>query len=820
MPIDNRRRFRAEPLEPRHLLARVLPDLVAWASESRGYLYDYEIEGDLLRFTTALANRGPGNLELRGGPVLADGTQQLFQRVTNTGGAFEDVAIDGSFTFHPTHDHIHFDGYAIYNLRSVTPDMGVGEIVASGGKISFCLLDVARYSLSAPRSRYATCDEVKQGITTGWSDVYGRHLPDQWINISRVPDGQYWLEVTVDPDDQLLEVDETNNTTRILVDLAGGPANQGDRYEENNSLPTATNLGTVVNRQEPALSIHDANDIDYYRVEARDSGEFEVEIQFTHALGDLDLQLLDATGNVIATSSSGLDGEHLHVDVTAGDTVYFAVLSGNGLANGYEMNLHGPGRQQVVRLASGDVQLPRPIADSPANGTPGVATISVLQGPTLEIEDVNLVIDHLSHSFLADLSIELISPAGTTAKLLSSSRENPSGILRDSNLSDGIVGMVLDDQATVSLAAGREQLTGTFNPSHPSVGSGVLSRFNGENAAGIWQLKIVDWSVRDSGSLEGWSLEFTTSEVGDRFEPNNDFAQAVVLPADEQISHSDLSIHAVNDVDYFRLSTTMAGIVGATAIVDLGDQAIVELYDSSLQLVGTGEVHANSTRLVHPVEEGELYYIRVSGGVNGMNTYGLQVEVRGDINHDSSMSVADIDALFAAIRTGSTDPRYDLNWDGSANAQDMAVMVHTLLGTEFGDANLDHQVDSQDYAIWHDHRFGITTSWADGDFNGDGKVDASDFNLWSRNRFAVGAPAELNDRENLRQPRQAQRLAVATLIGLTRRKRAIDIVFREEAIVLGLCQPDQQHAGSSRLGRVVVEKVLAESFGRRRGRED
>src|SRR6185436_1880253 len=43
---------------------------------------------------------------------------------------------------------------------------------------------------------------------------------DQWIDVTDVPDGRYWLEVAVDPENHLLESDETNNVVRVPIELA------------------------------------------------------------------------------------------------------------------------------------------------------------------------------------------------------------------------------------------------------------------------------------------------------------------------------------------------------------------------------------------------------------------------------------------------------------------------------------------------------------------------------------------------------------------------------------------------------------------------
>src|SRR5207247_578097 len=101
-----------------------------------------------------------------------------------------------------------------YNLRTVTESNGVGDIVASGQKVSFCLLDSRKYDGSLPGApnsdQYNTCGQL-QGISVGWADVYNSRLANQWIDITDVPEGTYWLESEVDPSNRILESDETNN---------------------------------------------------------------------------------------------------------------------------------------------------------------------------------------------------------------------------------------------------------------------------------------------------------------------------------------------------------------------------------------------------------------------------------------------------------------------------------------------------------------------------------------------------------------------------------------------------------------------------------
>jgi len=206
----------------------LLPDLLPLSSESKGYVHGWTYDTTtlpgrtLLRLSTAVANGGRGALELRGGTVNSDGTQNVTQRIFKEGGGYTD-RVAGTFTHHPAHQHIHFDNFATYRLRAVTQDDGVGAPVASGQKISFCLLDIDHFNAALAGSptgaRYNTCAQV-QGISVGWSDVYDKSLPDQWIDVTDTPNGRYWIEVTADPDNRLQESDETNNSVRLPIDLA------------------------------------------------------------------------------------------------------------------------------------------------------------------------------------------------------------------------------------------------------------------------------------------------------------------------------------------------------------------------------------------------------------------------------------------------------------------------------------------------------------------------------------------------------------------------------------------------------------------------
>jgi hypothetical protein len=116
------------------------------------------------------------------------------------------------FEFQECHGHFHFLGFASYRLLN-----GMGEEVAAGRKVSFCLLDTVRWdSASNPHPVY-NCSV--QGIQAGWSDVYDAGLPGQWIDITGLAAGTYTLEITMNPEQAIEEANYTNNTTSIQVEI-------------------------------------------------------------------------------------------------------------------------------------------------------------------------------------------------------------------------------------------------------------------------------------------------------------------------------------------------------------------------------------------------------------------------------------------------------------------------------------------------------------------------------------------------------------------------------------------------------------------------
>lgn len=192
----------------------LLPDLISLDARLRDAEVSWEDGRRLLRFSAGAANRGPGPLEMQArGP-------DAYQVVHHSDGTKTTHHV-GRFVFvgHEDHNHLHFDNFARYELRALDSD----RVVASAGKVSFCLMDYVMYTDEDVDGRppRPVFDCRKQGISPGWADVYVADLDGQSVDITDLPDGVYKLVLIIDPVGRLKESASWNNTSFVILRLEG-----------------------------------------------------------------------------------------------------------------------------------------------------------------------------------------------------------------------------------------------------------------------------------------------------------------------------------------------------------------------------------------------------------------------------------------------------------------------------------------------------------------------------------------------------------------------------------------------------------------------
>ncbi len=307
---------------------------------------------ELLRLTAGAANIGTGPLEVRGGALLSPTTSEVMQRLYRSDGTWFD-RLAGAFTYHPEHGHVHFDDWMIFRLREAPGEGAIGGVVAEGGKVSFCLLDGVVYDPTlpffTPREAYAMCGFEVQGISPGWGDTYAWWLPDQWIDITGLADGDYWLEVEVDPANRLIEEDDSNNVARVPIRLRP-PEAVPDRYEENDTFDAVAareesgsdspNLGRIDSRRRiETLSLEDEQDLFAFRFEAPVRPGAVVRVDSPWSAGDLDLELYDADRMPIAVSQGPSNDERIALDGLAAQGYFVRVFSRAGSNPEYALTI-------------------------------------------------------------------------------------------------------------------------------------------------------------------------------------------------------------------------------------------------------------------------------------------------------------------------------------------------------------------------------------------------------------------------------------------------------------------------------------------------
>jgi len=186
---------------------------------------------EVLRATSDVRSRGRGPMELVG---KRNGwrTMRTNQRIWRVGGGYLTVKSEATLRF--TDVGYQFGGaywkvhqLARFDLRPILADGSVGEPVRTSPKLNYCLRDLERTQPSAvsPVGRYyPACNQnpyrnrVTLGTSVGWSDIYPAPYHQQYIDVTGLS-GCFVYEMTVDPQDNLFESNEDDNSSRRLVRL-------------------------------------------------------------------------------------------------------------------------------------------------------------------------------------------------------------------------------------------------------------------------------------------------------------------------------------------------------------------------------------------------------------------------------------------------------------------------------------------------------------------------------------------------------------------------------------------------------------------------
>jgi hypothetical protein len=202
---------------PSRQVIELKPNLQAFPAGNLAIIQDLSGATQLV-FSATTWNNGDGPLVLVAGEIdPATEKQKVYQRVFLSDGTFYD-RVAGDFVWHPLHNHFHFEDYALYTLQ---PFNAPGASARTSAKTSFCVMDTTPVDTRLPgapnKPVYATCGNVMQGMSVGWGDTYGSQLAGQSIDLTGLPDGDYKLVIEADPKKRLLEINDSDNTSCVLL---------------------------------------------------------------------------------------------------------------------------------------------------------------------------------------------------------------------------------------------------------------------------------------------------------------------------------------------------------------------------------------------------------------------------------------------------------------------------------------------------------------------------------------------------------------------------------------------------------------------------
>lgn len=239
----------------------MLPDLVMLPSFTQNQIQEYAWNDSVypgqLRFAATIANIGYGPMEIKGSkkwfcgrtevdsstkcPNGENSRQIVLQRIyfkNNNKINYRDVTAGSMYLDdHPGHNHFHIDDWVEYRLLKLKKSKKP-IAVAKGQKVSYCLFSSGicsnsdnvckiynqHFGENMPNyglGNYSSCNTDKQGITVGGYDTYGMMYEGQYLNLPKgLKNGDYWLEIEVDPEKKYIESNKHNNTLRMKLTIS------------------------------------------------------------------------------------------------------------------------------------------------------------------------------------------------------------------------------------------------------------------------------------------------------------------------------------------------------------------------------------------------------------------------------------------------------------------------------------------------------------------------------------------------------------------------------------------------------------------------
>ena len=216
--------------------AAALPDLVPLPSWGISARHDRRSGQDMLTFGATVWVGGSSPLDVEGfrsdgSPVMK--AYQYFLRNGHVVGRARAGTM--GFDSKKGHNHWHFEQFARYQLLDSARTLAVRS-----HKVGFCIAPSDPVNLLAPHAVWQppsigfsdiTCGLptalwVREMMPVGWGDTYFQDIAGQAFDITGVPNGTYFIEVTANPQHVLYESNTHNDVSMRKVILGGTPGHR------------------------------------------------------------------------------------------------------------------------------------------------------------------------------------------------------------------------------------------------------------------------------------------------------------------------------------------------------------------------------------------------------------------------------------------------------------------------------------------------------------------------------------------------------------------------------------------------------------------
>jgi hypothetical protein len=215
-----------------HPPADAEPDLVPLPSWGISITHERKAKADFLNFAATVWIGGNSPLDVEGFRTNGSGTMKAYQYFYRDGKLIGKARV-GTMGF-AGYNAWHFQQFAEYRLLNAHK-----QVAVRSRKVGFCIAPtdgvnmLIRHAVWQPSYTgiSGNCGEpgalwVTETLPIGWGDTYVQTVPYQNFDITKVPNGTYYIEIIANPEHLLYETNTHNDVSLRRIILGGTPGHR------------------------------------------------------------------------------------------------------------------------------------------------------------------------------------------------------------------------------------------------------------------------------------------------------------------------------------------------------------------------------------------------------------------------------------------------------------------------------------------------------------------------------------------------------------------------------------------------------------------